>query len=194
MAASEVPLLRREANTALAVLVALALAVGGALLGRGAEAGPALAVTSLSTTAGDALQGIGDVLPLGYAFAAGLAAAVNPCGFALLPGYLGLYLGAGAGGRSSLPRAVVVGGTMTASFVALFGLMGLVLATVATSLVALLPWVNLIIGLVLVLAGGRLLGVGRLTSVQPSGSAPGWALWPADRACLATLPTERPLG
>ena len=156
MAASEVPLLRREATAALAVLVALALAVGGALLGRGGEAGPALAVASLSTTAGDALQGIGDVLPLGYAFAAGLAAAVNPCGFALLPGYLGLCLGAGAGrGRSSLPRAVVVGGTMTASFVALFGLMGLVLATVATSLIALLPWVNLIIGLVLVLAGGR---------------------------------------
>jgi len=31
--------------------------------------------------------------PLAIAFAAGLLAAVNPCGFALLPGFLGLYLG-----------------------------------------------------------------------------------------------------
>ncbi len=30
---------------------------------------------------------------LAYAFAVGMAAAINPCGFALLPAYLAYYLG-----------------------------------------------------------------------------------------------------
>src|SRR6476661_3146053 len=32
-------------------------------------------------------------LPFGYAFGAGMVAAVNPCGFVMLPAYLSLYLG-----------------------------------------------------------------------------------------------------
>ncbi|MGA7671260.1 MAG: hypothetical protein WBW04_12620, partial [Nitrolancea sp.] len=38
------------------------------------------------------LRDLSIALPLGYAFGAGMVAAVNPCGFALLPAYLGLYL------------------------------------------------------------------------------------------------------
>ncbi len=38
------------------------------------------------------------LLPFGFAFGAGMIAAVNPCGFAMLPAYLSLYLGAGAEG------------------------------------------------------------------------------------------------
>jgi hypothetical protein len=34
------------------------------------------------------------VLPFGFAFGVGMVAAVNPCGFAMLPAYLSLYLGA----------------------------------------------------------------------------------------------------
>jgi cytochrome c biogenesis protein CcdA len=39
------------------------------------------------------IGGIASLLPLGYAFGAGMVATVNPCGFAMLPAYLGLYLG-----------------------------------------------------------------------------------------------------
>ena len=35
----------------------------------------------------------GGLFPLGFAFAAGVAAAFNPCGFAMLPAYMGLYMG-----------------------------------------------------------------------------------------------------
>lgn len=35
-------------------------------------------------------------VPLALAFGAGLVAAVNPCGFALLPPFISYYLGAGA--------------------------------------------------------------------------------------------------
>ncbi len=40
------------------------------------------------------LSGLVAVLPVGYAFGAGMVSAVNPCGFAMLPAYLSLYLGA----------------------------------------------------------------------------------------------------
>src|SRR6266511_2104076 len=53
-----------------------------------------------------------------YAFALGAVAAFNPCGFALLPAYLGLYLrdgvtGSGTGARlsRSIKVAVTVGAT-----------------------------------------------------------------------------------
>ncbi len=141
-------------------LVALVGAVSGALLS-GSDGGPlALAVASISTRTGDLLGAIGRTLPFGYAFAAGMAAAVNPCGFALLPAYLGLYLGTGdvvTAGPRPLIRALAVGGTMTASFVGLFGLAGLALATAAAVLVDLLPWLSVLVGALLVVAGARML-------------------------------------
>ena len=53
------------------------------------------------------VSNISTLIPLGYAFGAGMVSAVNPCGFAMLPAYLGLYLGtrelsaASAGGGST---------------------------------------------------------------------------------------------
>ena len=35
---------------------------------------------------------IGSFLPLGFAFAAGMVATVNPCGFVMLPAFLTMYL------------------------------------------------------------------------------------------------------
>src|SRR5262249_58837034 len=106
-----------------AVVLTLSVAVLGAL--RSGSGGLAVAVSTLAGGAGDALQGTGSALPLGYAFAVGMASTVNPCGFALLPTYLGLYLGASAADRRSWPaqliRAVLVSLTMTATFPLLFG-------------------------------------------------------------------------
>ena len=34
-----------------------------------------------------------DTLPVSYAFGTGMLAAVNPCGFALLPAYISFFLG-----------------------------------------------------------------------------------------------------
>src|SRR2546425_3589 len=82
----------RQVLAGVAIITALAAAIVGALLGRG-ESGLAVAIATASGGTTDALQTISDRLPLGYAFAVGMAAAVNPCGFALLPTYLGLYLG-----------------------------------------------------------------------------------------------------
>src|SRR5439155_6294623 len=93
--------------------------------------GPLLAVATVSGRATGLLQGFGNLVPAGYAVGAGMAAAVNPCGFALLPAYLGLYLGTESATAPRLARAVAVGAAMTAGCVALFGLFGLVVAAVA---------------------------------------------------------------
>ena len=51
-------------------------------------------VENLSGMSGSYIGNLGFFAPLGFAFAVGMVSAVNPCGFAMLPAYLGLYLGA----------------------------------------------------------------------------------------------------
>ena len=107
-----------------------------------------------------ALGGIGGFLPFGYAFAAGMLAALNPCGFALLPGYLGLYLGSSETtprSRARLARALAVAGTMSGAFVLTFGLAGLLLTAIGSALGGALALVGLLVGLGLAAAGGYLL-------------------------------------
>ncbi|MCY4652861.1 MAG: hypothetical protein OXC95_06810, partial [Dehalococcoidia bacterium] len=80
---------------------AIAIAVLGALLIRGGSEidDVNLFVESLSGSSGSFLSGLGVVAPLGFAFGAGVAAAFNPCGFAMLPADMGLYIGVGADAR-----------------------------------------------------------------------------------------------
>lgn len=159
----------RQVLAVSAVVVALAAATFGALWGRD-ESGLAIAIATASGGTTDALQPISDRLPLGYAFAAGMAATVNPCGFALLPTYLGLYLGTTTNrahgqwhGASIVGRALLVSASMTLAFVGLFGAMGLVLSVGSSVVGPVLPWVSLSVGFVLVLIGGFMLGGGRLS-------------------------------
>ncbi len=73
------------------------------------------------------------------AFALGMLALLNPCGFALLPAYLGVFLGLDDGDENrstivALNRAQVVGLSMSAGFLAVFGLLGLFFAPTITAL------------------------------------------------------------
>jgi cytochrome c biogenesis protein CcdA len=72
--------------------------------------------------------------PLLYPFTLGMLAAVNPCGFPVLPAYLELFVGR-AGGAAPVAtrqpnvgaragRAITAGAFCTAGFVGLFGLLG----------------------------------------------------------------------
>jgi cytochrome c-type biogenesis protein len=98
-----------------------------------------------------------DALPL--ALAAGLLAAVNPCGFALLPAYLSLLVtGDGSASRATAAgRALILTAAMTTGFAVLFGGFGLLLGPVTSALVPLLPWFSVALGLVLLAAGAWLL-------------------------------------
>ena len=149
---------------------ALAVAVLGALLIRGGGEidGVNLFVESLSGNSASFLSGLGVVAPLGFAFGAGVAAAFNPCGFAMLPAYMGLYLGVGANEEKAsfiaqLGKALLVGISVTAGFVLLFAIAGGVIGLGARSVVgSVLPWLGLAIGIALVLAGAWLLRGGEL--------------------------------
>jgi cytochrome c-type biogenesis protein len=99
------------------------------------------------------------VLPFAFAFGVGMVAAVNPCGFAMLPAYLSLYLGAHEEGfrkRSSMSRllrALLVGTTVSLGFVLFFGLAGLVISAGGSALIGMMPSLGIVIGGVLVLMG-----------------------------------------
>ena len=161
-------LLRGIVLPALVASIALTVAVVGALIVNDASGqdGVNLFVESLS---GRSAGGLGFLAPLGFAFAAGAAAAFNPCGFAMLPAYMGLYLGAGDSERDrknpfvQLAKALLVGGAVTAGFVVLFAVAGTIIGLGARSLVAdVLPWLGLGIGIVLAIAGAWLLTGGKL--------------------------------
>ncbi len=146
----------------------LALAVGGSLATGTNPSALTGGVERLAATSNVFLGGITDILPLGYAFGAGMAAAVNPCGFAMLPAYLGLYLGTGEAGSASghpdqrMGQAYLVSLLVTAGFVLLFGTVGLLISAGARVLISLFPWIALVIGVLLVGAGAWVLAGGGL--------------------------------
>jgi cytochrome c biogenesis protein CcdA len=97
--------------------------------------------------------------PLGLAVAAGMLAAVNPCGFALLPAYLAFLISGDGPSRrgAAVRRALGATAAMTAGFAAVFGVFGLLIAPPAGQVQRHLPWVTIGIGLTLVGLGGWLL-------------------------------------
>ncbi len=119
------------------------------------------------------LGGVGGLVPIGFAFAAGMASAVNPCGFPLLPTYLSVFLSEPRTARANLSaaarlgRALTVGGTVTAAFVLLFAAVGLPIGLGAQVFLRWLPWVALGLGVVLVGVGGYRLAGGTLYSAAP---------------------------
>ncbi len=108
--------------------------------------------------------------PFALAVAAGMLAAVNPCGFALLPAYLSLLIldPGDTGSSAALGRALRMTAAMTAGFVAVFGLFAVVAVPLALSLERFLPWATVVIGIVLVAIGVRLLTGGELRLPIPA--------------------------
>jgi len=152
------------ATTALAVAIVGALLVGS---GGGTDTLNLFVDGTLSGNSSNFLGGLIGASAL-FALAAGMASAVNPCGFAMLPAYLGLYLGSGLkedeklSPARSLGRALVVGGTVSAGFVILFGIVGAIIGVSASVVSDFIPWLGLAIGGGLVLVGAWMVGGGKL--------------------------------
>lgn len=109
-----------------------------------------------------------------------MLAALNPCGFALLPAYLTLLVTGGRPSRSvAVARALTMTAAMTAGFTTVFAVFGLVVAPVASSAQRYLPWFSLVVGLAIVGVGLWLL-TGRSIAVprpRSHGSAPVTRSW-----------------
>jgi cytochrome c-type biogenesis protein len=109
------------------------------------------------------LSALVTLLPVGYAFGAGMIAAVNPCGFAMLPAYLSLYLGAREDDfarrmpATRMLRALLVAGVVSLGFILLFGLAGVIISAGGNALLGAMPALAILIGAALILLGLALL-------------------------------------
>lgn len=111
-----------------------------------------------------------DTAALGFALGAGLVAALNPCGFALLPGYLGLVIARGSQSPSrpvALARAGAATVAMSAGFLTVFGIFGLLIAPLIASAQKYLPFATVVIGVALIGLGAWLLSGRDLTVLLP---------------------------
>jgi cytochrome c biogenesis protein CcdA len=112
---------------------------------------------------------------VGLAFAAGLVAALNPCGFAMLPAYLALVVrGEDVGRRAAVGRAVTATAAMAAGFLTVFGGFGLLTLSAASTVQRYLPYVTVLIGVILVALGIWLLA-GREITVPAVATGAQWA-------------------
>jgi cytochrome c biogenesis protein CcdA len=116
-----------------------------------------------------------DTATLSLAIVAGVLATFNPCGFALLPAYMGMIAAANEGRSKS---AALIGGLrfasgMTVGFILLFGTFGLVFAPFASAISRYLPIVTIIVGIAIVVLGFWLL-LGRKVG-NGAGLIKGWS-------------------
>ena len=92
-----------------------------------------------------------------YAFTAGMVATVNPCGFAMLPAYLGYFLGIqgedATEPTAGLLRALVVGAVVSGGFLAIFAGAGALVSWGSVSVGTWSPWLTVVIGVGLVGVG-----------------------------------------
>jgi cytochrome c biogenesis protein CcdA len=108
-----------------------------------------------------------------FAFGAGLLATVNPCGFVMLPAFLSLQVTPdGAEARSLAGRwaqGLSVGVVLSSTFSAVLVTAGVTLALGLRSLIDVIPWLVVIVGGALVIAGIAVLR-GHHTGVRISGA------------------------
>ncbi|MEE2656649.1 MAG: cytochrome c biogenesis protein CcdA [Chloroflexota bacterium] len=136
--------------------------VGALLTGTGSDATGGINefIESLSGGSGSRLSKIGF---LGFTFSAGMVSTVNPCGFAMLPAYLAIYLGAPDSREEPaklifrFKQAFLVGTLISLGVMLLFGTVGAILAAGITTVRTLIPWLGLAIGASLSFGGAWVL-------------------------------------
>ncbi|MCE2763420.1 MAG: cytochrome c biogenesis CcdA family protein [Ilumatobacteraceae bacterium] len=107
---------------------------------------------------------------LWLSFGSGLLAAVNPCGFVLLPTYLMYFLGVtGRPGtqRASVHRALIVGSALSAGFMSVFLLVGAITRLFTDYINQNAKYVALLIGVALFVMGVAMLAGWRLPYTTP---------------------------
>jgi cytochrome c-type biogenesis protein len=105
--------------------------------------------------------------PFALAFTAGLVATVNPCGFAMLPAYLGYFIGLSddddaGGGATAVRRGLAIGAVVSSGFLLVFGVVGLLVMIGLRSIIDLIPWAAIVIG-----TGVGILGIAMLAGYEP---------------------------
>lgn len=108
---------------------------------------------------------------LGFPFAAGLIAAFNPCGFAMLPTYLTYFLGLDSDDDTNVAQSVLRGGkvglALTAGFLSVFAVFGILFEVVLPDAAsdAIRDWLWLVTSISGIFILG--LGIAMLRGFQP---------------------------
>jgi cytochrome c biogenesis protein CcdA len=132
-----------------------------------------------------AVSNLVSLLPVGYAFASGMVATVNPCGALMLPSYIFFQLGADEGDEPSstldrVLKALRIAIATTAGFAVIFGAVGVVVSAGGRWLTDLFPYAGLLIGVAMVALGVWLLvshrSLGILAASRVS-VTPGRTVW-----------------
>jgi cytochrome c biogenesis protein CcdA len=114
-----------------------------------------------------AVADLAALAPLGWAFAAGMVASVNPCGFFMLPAYLSYQLATRVSdahpgsqvGRTT--RALLLGLVATSGFLLVLAAVGGMVAAGSQWLIRSFPYAGVTIGAALTLLGAWMLRTGR---------------------------------
>lgn len=110
-----------------------------------------------------AIASLAGWLPVGYAFAAGMVASVNPCGFLMLPTFISYHLGTKEDGYYDRPalrralKALTLGLVATAGFLAILAVVGTIIAAGGQWLIGVFPFAGIAIGGAMAILGGYLL-------------------------------------
>ncbi|AMM22656.1 hypothetical protein AX769_21210 (plasmid) [Frondihabitans sp. PAMC 28766] len=113
---------------------------------------------------------------IGYAFTLGLLAAVNPCGFPLLPAYLASFVARGEDATrvTRVARGLIAGGCVTAGFLLVFVLAGVAVGLGGTLALAWTPWVMVAVGVAIAVFGvATLIGRAPTFTLPTPGMRPG---------------------
>jgi len=122
-------------------------------------AGLLVFLLSIRDGAETVMANLATLLPVGYAFGAGMVASVNPCGFFLLPSYISYHLGTEETDYYKIPvrkrilKALMLGAVATTGFVVIFALAGGLISAGGQWLIRIFPYAGVTIGGVMILLG-----------------------------------------
>ena len=118
----------------------------------------------------DWMTEIVNLLPVGFAFGAGMLSTVNPCGFAMVPAYISLYMGSSGENIQSRSlssrgiRAFWITSVVSSGFLVLFGSAGILITMAGRTIAESIPWLAVLIGFGLIFLGIRMIAKRPLTA------------------------------
>lgn len=135
-------------------------------------AGLFILLLSVRNSTEAAVANVATLLPVGFAFAAGMVASVNPCGFFMLPAYISYHLGAEEEGfykqstSRRLSKGLLLGAVTTLGFLLVFALVGGIISAGGQWLVRVFPYAGVAIGAVMIVGGIYLLVTHRTLGIM----------------------------
>lgn len=159
-------LAQSSSRAARAITVIISLAIAGLALGL---------LAAVRNSAESTIGGLAGALPFGWAFAAGMVASVNPCGFFMLPAYVSYQLSAAndtprhVAAMRRLIQALLLGLAATAGFIVVMGAAGAVIGATGQRLVRAFPYAGVIVGGALAALGIWLLITHRSFGISAAG-------------------------